>query len=60
MSKPFKNYPPDIQSDRIVAVIEDELVPGVQFCQGTQSGDRLVLLWVPETDRLYKWIALRQ
>jgi hypothetical protein len=60
MSHPFKNYPPDIEPDRIVAVIEDQLVPGVQFCQGTQSGDRLVLLWAPETDRLFKWQALGQ
>jgi hypothetical protein len=40
---------------RIVAVINDALVPGIQFQQPTKSGAVWVLLWSPETDRLFKW-----
>jgi hypothetical protein len=56
----FKGYPPDITPGRIVAVIDDQLVPGVQFCQDTKSGNRFVILWAPETDRLFKWEARSQ
>jgi len=49
------NHSPNIKPSRIVAVVKDLLVPGVQFQQPTKSGAIWTLLWNPTTDRLFKW-----
>ena len=45
----------EIKTQRIGIVVKGDLVAGVQFEQATKSGDRLVLVWAPESDRLYRW-----
>ena len=45
----------EIKTQRIGIVVKGDLVSGVQFAQATKSGDRLVLVWAPESDRLYRW-----
>ena len=49
------NYPPSMKPSKIVAVVKDLLVPGIQFQQPTKSGAIWILLWSPMTDRLFKW-----
>lgn len=49
------NHPPNIKPSHIVAVVNDSLVPGIQFQQATKSGAIWILLWSKTTDRLYKW-----
>jgi hypothetical protein len=49
------NHSPNITPSKIVAVINDLLVPGIQFQQATRSGAIWILIWSPTTDRLYKW-----
>ena len=44
-----------IKTQRIGIVVKGDLVAGVQFQQATKSGDRLVLVWAPDSDRLYRW-----
>ena len=45
----------EIRTQRIGIVVKGDLVPGVQFPQPTKSGEKLILVWAPETDRLYRW-----
>jgi hypothetical protein len=45
----------EIKTQRIGIVVKGDLVSGVQFEQATKSGDRLVLVWAPDSDRLYRW-----
>jgi hypothetical protein len=49
------SYTINLPPSRIVAVINDSLVPGVQFQQSTKSGKVWTLVWNPENDRLFKW-----
>ena len=49
------NHSPNITPFKIVAVVKDLLVPGVQFQQATKSGAIWILIWSKATDRLYKW-----
>ena len=49
------NHPPNIKPSHIVAVVNDSLVPGIQFQQATKSGAIWILLWSKTDDRLYKW-----
>ena len=37
-------------------VINDQLEPGVEFTQDTKSGSSWVLFWIPNDDRLYRWL----
>ena len=45
----------EIKTERIGIVVKGDLVAGVQFVQPTKSGDRLILVWAPDSDRLYRW-----
>ena len=49
------NHPPNIKPSHIVAVVNDLLVPGIQFQQATKSGAIWILLWSKTDDRLFKW-----
>ena len=49
------NHSPNITPSKIVAVVKDSLVPGIQFQQATKSGAIWILIWSKTTDRLYKW-----
>lgn len=44
-----------IKTERLGIVVKGDLVPGIKFPQDTKSGDRLILVWSPPTDRLYRW-----
>ena len=46
---------PNITPSKIVAVVKDLLVPGIQFQQATKSGAIWILIWSPTTNRLFKW-----
>ena len=49
------NHSPDIKPSHIVAVVNDSLVPGIQFQQATRSGAIWILIWSKTDDRLFKW-----
>ena len=49
------NHSPNITPSKIVAVVKDLLVPGIQFQQATRSGAIWILVWSKTDDRLYKW-----
>ena len=49
------NHSPNIKPSHIVAVVNDSLVPGIQFQQATRSGAIWILIWSKTDDRLFKW-----
>ena len=49
------NHSPNIKPSHIVAVVNDSLVPGIQFQQATKSGAIWILIWSKTDDRLFKW-----
>ena len=49
------NHLPNIRPSKIVAVVKDSLVPGIQFQQATRSGAIWILIWSKADDRLFKW-----
>ena len=49
------NHSPNITPSKIVAVVKDLLVPGIQFQQATKSGAIWILIWSKADDRLFKW-----
>jgi len=49
------NHRMNIKPSKIVAVVKDLLVPGIQFQQATRSGAIWILVWSKADDRLFKW-----
>ena len=50
-----KTSPLSIAPRRQIMVIDDQLVPGIEFTQAAKSGNVLILFWTIKGDRLYRW-----